>query len=115
MFQWYSYIPHEYWNLIVGIDWTNLCFSLLLFGNSLLLLLWSKKIFSGNKEAIALYGFLTFVWIFRVSLALIEPWPLEPIAWVAYTQFGGALLVMALLLVPFIKLIVMERIKNKGN
>ena len=31
MFQWYDYLPMQYKNLIVGIDYTNYCFSLLLF------------------------------------------------------------------------------------
>ncbi len=104
MFRWYSYIPRQYGNLIVGIDWTNLCFSLLLFGTSLLVLLWSGRVFSGNHEALILYGFLTFVWFFRVALAIIEPWPLVPIAWAARAQLAGAALVMLLLLVPFVKL-----------
>jgi lipid-A-disaccharide synthase-like uncharacterized protein len=43
LFQWYSYIPNEYKNLIVGIDWTNFFFSLLLSGYSLLLLAIRKK------------------------------------------------------------------------
>ena len=34
MFQWYDYLPMQYENLIVGIDYTNYCFSLLLFGLS---------------------------------------------------------------------------------
>ncbi len=32
MFQWYDYLPMQYENLIVGIDYTNYCFSLLLLG-----------------------------------------------------------------------------------
>ena len=31
MFQWYDYLPMQYENLIVGIDYTNYSFSLLLF------------------------------------------------------------------------------------
>lgn len=106
MFQWYSYIPSPHKNLIVGIDWTNLCFSLLLFGISLLLLIWGNKMFAGCKEALVLYGFMTFVWFFRVALAVVKPWPLEPIAWAAYAQFAGAILIMLLLLVPLLKLLV---------
>lgn len=43
MFRWYDYLPTQYENLIVGIDWTNYCFSLLLFGLSLLLIILGKK------------------------------------------------------------------------
>lgn len=44
MFQWYDYLPMQYENLIVGIDYTNYCFSLLLFGLSLMLILLGKKV-----------------------------------------------------------------------
>jgi hypothetical protein len=104
MFQWYRYIPQEYHNLIVGIDWTNFCFSLLLSGLSFILLIWGKKVFEKNTEAATLYGFLVFVWLFRVALTIIEPWPIEPIAWAAYTQLAGAILIMLLLLIPYIKI-----------
>ena len=87
MFQWYDYLPMQYENLIVGIDYTNYCFSLLLFGISLLLIIWGKRALGESKEAKELYFFLTIVWIFRACLAtFIEPWPLEPIAWAAILQ-----------------------------
>jgi hypothetical protein len=87
MFQWYDYLPMQYKNLIVGIDYTNYCFSLLLFGSSLLAIIWGKRALEENKEAKELYFFLTIVWIFRACLAtFIEPWPLEPIAWAAILQ-----------------------------
>lgn len=46
MFQWYDFLPTQYENLIVGIDYTNYCFSALLFGSSLLLILWGKRAFT---------------------------------------------------------------------
>ena len=52
MFQWYDYLPIQYENLIVGIDYTNYCFSLLLFGLSFMLLLLGRKALSLNKEVI---------------------------------------------------------------
>ena len=74
MFQWYDYLPMQYKNLIVGIDYTNYCFSLLLFGSSLLAIIWGKRALGENKEAKELYFFLTIVWIFRACLAtFIEP------------------------------------------
>lgn len=109
MFAWYSYIPASYKNLIVGIDWTNLCFSLFLFGASLLMLLWGRKVFAMNREAVTVYSGLTFVWVFRVALAIIEPWPLEPVAFPAYLQFAGAVLIMVLLLIPLIKVLALLR------
>lgn len=98
VFQWTSYIPAEYENLIVGIDWTNYFFSLCLTGLSLILLFWGNKVFARNKEALVIYGFMVFVWMNRVAIAFIEPWPLEPIAWAAYTQFLVTILIFALLL-----------------
>lgn len=88
MFEWYKYLPTQYENLIVAIDYINYCFSLLLFGISLILILWGKKVFKdNNKEAKELYIFLTIVWIFRGCLAtFIEPWPLEPAAIPAILQ-----------------------------
>lgn len=87
MFQWYDYLPTQYENLIVGIDYTNYCFSLLLFGLSLMLILLGKKALAMNREVVYFYFFLTVVWIFRACLAsFIEPWPLQPIPAAAIGQ-----------------------------
>ena len=87
MFQWYNYLPMQYENLIVGIDYTNYCFSLLLFGLSVMLIIFGKKALSLNREVIYFYFFLTIVWIFRACLAsFIEPWPLQPIPAAAIGQ-----------------------------
>ena len=103
MFQWHAYIPYD--NLIVGADWVNFCFSAFLFGLSLLLLLWGGKVFARNREAVTVYGFLTVIWILRVGLAIVEPWPLEPVAWAAYGQFAASVLIALLLAVPLVKLL----------
>lgn len=80
MFQWYDYLPMQYENLIVGIDYTNYCFSLLLFGLSVLLIMLGKRALAMNREVIYFYFFLTVVWVFRACLAsFVEPWPLQPI------------------------------------
>ena len=87
MFQWYDYLPTQYRNLIVGIDYTNYCFSLLLFGLSVMLILLGKRALAMNREVIYFYFFLTVVWIFRACLAsFIEPWPLQPIPAAAVGQ-----------------------------
>ena len=87
MFQWYDYLPTQYRNLIVGIDYTNYCFSLLLFGLSVMLILLGKRALAMNREVIYFYFFLTAVWIFRACLAsFIEPWPLQPIPAAAIGQ-----------------------------
>jgi len=80
LYNWYDYLPMQYENLIVGIDYTNYCFSALLFGSSLVLLFLGKSTLSSNFESLVFYTFLTVVWVFRVCLAtFIEPWPLEPV------------------------------------
>ena len=87
MFRWYDYLPMQYENLIVGIDYTNYCFSLLLFGLSIMLIMLGKRALGLNKEVIYFYFFLTVVWMFRACLAtLIEPWPLDPIPAAAIGQ-----------------------------
>ena len=87
MFQWYDYLPMQYENLIVGIDYTNYCFSLLLFGLSVLLIMLGKRALAMNREVIYFYFFLTVVWVFRACLAsFVEPWPLRPIPVAAIGQ-----------------------------
>ncbi|MCD8365715.1 MAG: hypothetical protein LUC83_07900 [Clostridiales bacterium] len=87
LYQWYDYLPMQYENLIVGIDYTNYCFSLLLFGMSFLLIVLGKKVLSISMESCIFYFFLTIVWIFRAMLAsFIEPWPLDPIPAAAIGQ-----------------------------
>ena len=107
MFQWYDYLPTQYENLIVGIDYTNYCFSLLLFGLSLMLIFLGKKALAMNREAVYFYFFLTVVWIFRACLAsFIEPWPLQPIPAAAIGQLVASdvlAIMMIVVCVCFIK------------
>lgn len=109
IFKWHSYIPKEYDNLIVGIDYTNFFFSLLLAGYSLILLLMRKKIFNKNKELVIFYGFMVFVWFCRVVITFIEPWPRDPIIWIAYAQQIGACIIFLFLIIPFINLLKVAR------
>lgn len=107
MFQWYDYLPMQYENLIVGIDYTNYCFSLLLLGLSVMLILLGKRALDMNREVIYFYFFLTVVWMFRACLAsFIEPWPLQPIPAAAIGQLvaSDALAIMMVVVsVSFIK------------
>lgn len=107
MFQWYDYLPTQYENLIVGIDYTNYCFSLLLLGLSVMLILLGKRALDMNREVIYFYFFLTVVWMFRACLAsFIEPWPLQPIPAAAIGQLvaSDALAIMMVVVsVYFIK------------
>lgn len=103
MFQWYDYLPMQYENLIVGIDYTNYCFSLLLFGLSFMLVLLGRNALSLQKEVIYFYYFLTVVWVFRAVLAtFIEPWPLEPVPAAAIGQLIASDLLAVLMIVTSI-------------
>ena len=109
MFHWYDYLPMQYENLIVGIDYTNYCFSLLLLGLSVILILLGKRALAMNREVICFYFFLTVVWIFRACLAsFIEPWPLQPIPAAAIGQLiasDALAFIMIVVSVSFIKVI----------
>jgi hypothetical protein len=78
-----------------------LCFSALLFGSSLVLIILAKSIFRLNYETIVFYTFLSLVWVFRACLAtFIEPWPLEPIPAAAIGQLiGSVILALSMLIV----------------
>lgn len=100
MFQWYDYLPTQYENLIVGIDYTNYCFSLLLFGLSVMLIILGRRALALNNEVTYFYYFLTIVWIFRACLAsFIEPWPLEPVPAAAIGQLVASDLLAVLMLI----------------
>lgn len=103
MFQWYDYLPMQYENLIVGIDYTNYCFSLLLFGLSFILILLGRMALSLQKEVIYFYYFLTVVWVFRAVLTtFIEPWPLEPVPAAAIGQLIASDLLAVLMMMTSI-------------
>ena len=106
MFQWYDYLPTQYRNLIVGIDYTNYCFSLLLFGLSLMLILLGRKVLSLNKDVAYFYFFLTFIWLFRACLAsFIEPWPLQPIPAAAIGQLVASDVLALMMIIESVAII----------
>lgn len=112
MFQWNDYLPTQYENLIVGIDYTNLCFSLLLFGLSIMLIVLGKRALSLHNEVIYFYYFLTIVWLFRACLAtFLEPWPLEPVPAAAIGQLVASDL-LALLMI-FVSISFIKAVKKK--
>ncbi len=116
MFQWYDYLPLQYENLIVGIDYTNYCFSLLLFGISFLLVVLGERVLSSNTESCIFYFFLTAVWIFRAMLAtFIEPWPLEPVPAAAIGQLVASDILAALMVIMSIILLKHMRSKKQSG
>lgn len=105
LFQWYDYLPTQYENLIVAIDWINYCFSFLLCGLSLLLIILGRKILSAQSESTYFYYFLNLVWGFRTTLAVfIEPWPLEPIPAAAIGQLCASICIFVVMTVVSISL-----------
>ncbi len=114
MFRWYDYLPMQYENLIVGIDYTNYCFSALLFGSSLVLILLAKSAFSLNRETIVFYTMLTVVWVFRACLStFLEPWPLEPVPAAAIGQLIGSVVQAAMMVIAMVGLWQGRRKKNR--
>ncbi len=111
LYEWFLYIP-PYETLVVGIEWTNYFFSLLLTGLSLLLVVHGRQLF-GSDEAgrparrvlRRVHGLSVFVWLNRLLICFIRPWPLEPIAWAAYGQLLGAAVIFLLQLLPFLSLL----------
>lgn len=113
MFQWYDYLPMQYGNLIVGIDYTNYCFSLLLFGLSLLLVILGKKALAFHREVMVFYLFLTVVWVFRAMLSsFIEPWPLDPIPAAAIGQLVASDVLALLMVIVTVMLYKKQKANN---
>lgn len=73
--KWFSYIPDAPTEIIQSINYINFCFSFLLAGISLLLLLVQKKLSDGSSELRIFYTFFSLVWFSRIIIQLIWPWP----------------------------------------
>lgn len=98
---WFSYIPDAPTEIIQSINYINFCFSFLLVGISLLLIIVQKKLFDGSGELRVFYVFFTLIWLSRIIIQLIWPWPSSLQLWlvVAFsTEFIFALIPMIFLL-----------------
>lgn len=96
-FRWYSYIPNAPIEIYQSINYVNFCFSLLLTGISLLLLAVQRKLFADLNELKLFYAFFVFVWLSRVIIQVIWPWPSGLQIWlvVGFTmEFAFALIPM---------------------
>lgn len=74
-FGWYSYIPDAPKEIIQSVNYVNFCFSFLLTGISLLMVLLRKHIFEGPAELKAIYYFFVMIWLSRIVIQAIWPWP----------------------------------------
>lgn len=99
--KWFSYIPDAPIEIIQSINYINFCFSFLLAGISLLLIIVQKRLFDGSGELRIFYVFFTLVWFSRIIIQLIWPWPSSLQLWlvVAFTtEFIFALIPMIYLI-----------------
>ncbi len=108
-FQWYSYIPDAPIEIYQSINYINFCFSFLLTGISILLLLVQKKLFADWKELKIFYVFFVLVWLSRVIIQIIWPWPSSLQIWLllAFTME------FIFTLIPMIYLLKDTQIKSK--
>jgi hypothetical protein len=75
LYKWYSYIPDAPPEIIMSINYVNYFFSLLLTGVSIILIVLQKDVFAKNIVALIFYGFLVFVWLNRIVITILMPWP----------------------------------------
>ena len=74
-FKWFTYIPDAPIEIYHSINYINFCFSFLLAGLSLILLIVQKKLLSNFKEIKLFYAFFVLTWLSRVIIQIIWPWP----------------------------------------
>jgi hypothetical protein len=99
--KWFSYIPDAPLEIIQSINYINFCFSFLLAGISILLIIVQKKLFEDSGELRIFYAFFTLIWLLRIVIQLIWPWPSSLQLWlvVAFsTEFIFALIPMIYLI-----------------
>jgi hypothetical protein len=101
LYRWYSYIPQAPRSIVVSIDWINFFFSLILSGNSFLLLLFRRRIYLKEVVSFTFYGFMVFVWLARVILTVVHPWSYDLMWKIQVVAFS---IVFLLLLWPFISI-----------
>ena len=99
--EWFSYIPEAPIEIIQSINYINFCFSFLLAGLSILLMIIQKKLFEGSGELRLFYAFFILVWLSRIIIQLAWPWPSSLQIWLV-VAFGTEFI---LNLIPMIYLI----------
>ena len=89
-FDWYSYIPDAPSEIYQSINYINFCFSFLLSGLSIILLMMQKQFFAHLNEATLVYLFFVLVWLSRAIIQIVWPWPSRLQLWLVIgfsTQF----------------------------
>ncbi len=108
LYQWYSYIPEAPRAIIVSVDWINFLFSLLLSGNSIILIFFRKKLFKGDNILVTYYGFLVGVWFCRIVITIIHPWNYD---FMLLGQLVAFIIIFALMAYPF-SILIKDKIKQ---
>jgi len=100
-FKWYDFLPNAPRAIIVSIDWINFFFSLLLTGNSFLLLINQKEIISGQRGIYSFYVLLVIVWFSRVVITIWHPWNKDYL-FIDFAQIAIFTIVFLMLFFPMI-------------
>lgn len=101
-FNWYSYIPDAPIEIYQSINYVNFCFSFLLTGFSLILLLIQKQLFSDNKELKIFYAFFVLVWFSRIIIQIVWSWPSSLQIWLVFA-FGIEFVFTLIPMIYFLK------------
>lgn len=102
MFKWYSYIPDAPIEIYQSINYINFCFSFLLSGFSLLLLIVQKRLFADLKDMKIFYVFFALVWFSRIIIQIIWPWPSALQIWLV-TAFTTEFMFILIPMLYFLK------------
>ncbi len=100
-FNWFSYIPNAPIEIYQSVNYINFCFSFLLTGFSILLIMVQKGLFGNVKELKVFYVFFVIVWFSRVIVQIVWPWPTGLQTWLLIgfcTEFILTLIPMVFLL-----------------
>lgn len=76
----------------------------MLTGNSLILIIFRKRVYRKDSLALALYIFMLFVWFCRIAVTVIRPWS-ERFDTMLAVQVALFTIVFLLLLLPLIQAI----------
>lgn len=101
-FKWYSYIPDAPIEIYQSINYINFCFSFLLVGFSLVLLMVQKQLFADSKELKIFYAFFVLLWLSRVIIQIVWPWPSSLQTWLV-TAFTIELIFTLFPMIYFLK------------
>jgi hypothetical protein len=102
-FNWYSYIPDAPIEIYQSINYVNFCFSFLLAGFSLILLLIQKQLFSDMKELKIFYAFFVLVWLSRIIIQIVWSWPSSLQIWLVFA-FGTEFVFTLIPMIYFLKI-----------